>query len=142
MSKTRVCVGGPLDGQIYTILYGDHFQIRARPPIDFSDGSKPCTATADVIVYERQVLEAGGEEGPTVWAPAGQSGRDTLAMLLRGYRTHTSKECAELEAPLRAAVNRGMTPDEITQQLMRWDEQVRRWYEQDRQSQTLPRHSK
>lgn len=61
-------------------------------------------------------------------------------MLLKGYKpkTHTSKECVELEAPLRAAVNRGMTPDEITQQLMRWDEQVRRWYEQDRQSRTLP----
>lgn len=92
MKTTHICVGGPLSGKRYTIMYGRRFHIALRPKVDLPDLINMAQYSDDpvetkYIEYEEQYFcHTSGRV--IFWAPVGQSPTESLRLLLETYEAH------------------------------------------------------
>ena len=85
---TRLCIGGPLDGQRRAILYGRSFQVPILPDLsltDFLESEAPQVPyTVEMVEYVEEVF-ATRYSRVSVWVLKGQPVEKTLEMLVDGY---------------------------------------------------------
>jgi hypothetical protein len=90
MSKTRMCIGGPKDGQ--TIMTADsQIYLRAAGPSRRTaiagPGSFDPNTTVPIVDYHLQQWATGPDplDRMEFWVPQGQTARQTMDMLVKSH---------------------------------------------------------
>lgn len=81
-----LCVGGPSDGQWLAVQKDlNYLRLNVQVLMD-DDGKWLDVPRPKQFVYKRKVLHYGKREAVTVLAPVNQSRKETLALLMKGYK--------------------------------------------------------
>jgi hypothetical protein len=84
-----LCIGGHLDGQFRTILYGRAFTEVIPEPVQIACYPSDYIAMESGVMargrYHLEEMVAGENEIISFWVPDGQTFRETIEMLLQTY---------------------------------------------------------
>ena len=87
MARSYICVGGPKDGQRIAVRDGcAFFRVALLPPLLVSHPDNE-RINVDYVEYRQTTFFTGENENITMWAPAHQSPRTTMELLLSCYET-------------------------------------------------------
>ena len=91
MSAGYLCVGGPMDGKMYSAGGRSSFRAAVKKPLlcvdPVIDGDQRTERASDILVYILTPLETT-TRNVLVWKPDGQSMIETLTMLVNCYARH------------------------------------------------------
>lgn len=94
--KNYLCVGGPLSGKRFAILYGNRFHVDIGTLSNYLyqpvGSAKPDYVEIKFACYEKHTFHTEDSQYIHMWIPEGQTGAETMNLLLESYEAaHYSK---------------------------------------------------